>query len=186
MEALAKAQGAGDRFKESAVIYNYMRSIRQDYPRKVFRHNLWLQFLTKVCFGASDCWYWHGCRDNGGYGVLNGQKAHRVSWRLFFGEIPSGLFVLHKCDLPSCVNPNHLWLGTQKENMQDMVRKGRSNKNPTYGTKNKFCKYGYDVVLAIRSDFKTGNYSQHELARKYRMSVMQVHRIVKNKNRTRG
>ena len=80
---------------------------------------------------TKDCWEWVGCKTDGGYGrygrKIKLQKAHRISWTLINGEIPKGLFVLHKCDNPSCVKPEHLFLGTAKDNTQDMISKGRKS-----------------------------------------------------------
>lgn len=75
-----------------------------------------------------DCWLWIGA-NNGMYGKFNFAgicvSAHRVSWELHRGEIPEEMDVLHTCDTPLCVNPDHLWLGTKKDNQQDSIRKGR-------------------------------------------------------------
>ena len=79
----------------------------------------------------SGCWEWTGSTDGHGYGQISKgknispEKAHRTSWILHFGAIPSGLDVCHACDNPLCVNPKHLMLGTRMANMVDASRKGR-------------------------------------------------------------
>lgn len=88
------------------------------------------RFWSKVKkAGADDCWPWTGSLNNKGYGQIytksRGMLAHRVSWQLNRGPIPVGLFVLHRCDNPRCVNPDHLFTGTGIDNQQDSVRKGR-------------------------------------------------------------
>lgn len=84
---------------------------------------------------SSYCWKWIAAKNSKGYGLfkLDGRVntpnlAHRVAWTLVNGEIPKGSCCLHKCDNPECVNPDHLFLGTQSDNMKDMVAKGRQNK----------------------------------------------------------
>lgn len=87
---------------------------------------------------SGDCWLWTGAKGNQmGYGMfnLNGTKrAHRVSWEICFGSIPKGLCVLHKCDVPLCVNPDHLFLGSNADNSRDKVDKGRSAKGEKINT----------------------------------------------------
>lgn len=85
----------------------------------------------------TDCILWEKCKTDRGYGQVyfDGKMlyAHRVAYEKVHGPVPKGLYVMHRCDTPLCVNPDHLSVGTQKENLQDMVRKGRSNtgvKNP--------------------------------------------------------
>lgn len=84
---------------------------------------------------GSDCTIWTGSTDGHGYGQLwdvelgRPEKAYRVAWRIFNGKIPKGKFVLHHCDNPICVNPLHLFLGTQRDNMKDCYKKGRSIAN---------------------------------------------------------
>lgn len=79
---------------------------------------------------TDDCWIWDSPRrDKDGYGWFRpgGRRisTHRFSWLYHRGPIPEGMSVLHRCDRPYCVNPDHLWLGTQKDNVQDMMQKGR-------------------------------------------------------------
>lgn len=89
------------------------------------------RFWAKVEKGPG-CWLWTGAKNSRGYGQtasgLKGKSklAHRASYEHFYGPIPDGLYVLHRCDVPHCVNPQHLFVGTAADNMQDAVRKGRA------------------------------------------------------------
>lgn len=79
---------------------------------------------------VTDCWEWTASTNNIGYGMFRWETgimrtAHRVSYELFKGMIPKGKIVCHTCDNPKCVNPDHLWIGTNKDNYEDMKRKGR-------------------------------------------------------------
>lgn len=88
-------------------------------------------FLSKTR-KSRGCWQWLASKTRTGYGrmwINNGSfdSAHRVAYGLFVGRVPKGKCVLHSCDNPWCVNPKHLWLGTQAENNLDKIRKGRAN-----------------------------------------------------------
>lgn len=89
------------------------------------------RFNKKWKLAENGCWIWIGSSRDTCYGgfTLDGkrQQAHRVSWQLYRGEISNGQFVCHKCDVPSCVNPDHLFLGTHADNIKDSYDKGRSN-----------------------------------------------------------
>lgn len=80
---------------------------------------------------SSDCWLWTGAKDKKGYGKINiaGRyvQTHRASWMEFKGD-PGLRFVCHSCDTPACINPEHLFLGSQQDNMDDMVQKNRQGK----------------------------------------------------------
>jgi hypothetical protein len=94
------------------------------------------RFLPKVRKRRNGCHEWVACCSTNGYGVfrLNGKNvpAHRISWVLTYGEIQNNMQVLHKCDNPLCVNPNHLFLGTQKDNVIDMYAKKRDKYSNGY------------------------------------------------------
>jgi len=100
-------------------------------------HDLKKQWLKWAIAEYSDriqgsCWLWRRSKNSIGYGLIKvnykTEFAHRISYTVFKGPIPAGLCVCHTCDHPACVNPDHLWLGTRKQNSEDMVRKGRASR----------------------------------------------------------
>lgn len=99
----------------------------------------------------SGCWLWIGCCSKSGYGQIKDhyktKTAHRTSYELHIGEIPEGMLVCHKCDVPFCVNPNHLFIGTSRDNILDSVSKGR---HPHCETHNK-AKLTWENCDEIRS-----------------------------------
>jgi len=119
------------------------------------------------------CWNWIARKNPKGYGQFHLGKtiyqAHRASWVLYKGEIPEGLWVLHICDNPSCVNPNHLFLGTNDDNMKDMARKGRS----TRGERSHTCKINEDIVKEIRNSKETAK----QLSKKFGLSVYGIYQV---------
>lgn len=141
-----------------------------------------LRFYGKLAFGTSDCWYWRGSRNRLGYGqmvtTLGETKAHRVSWVLHHGPIPSGQHVLHRCDVRACVNPDHLFLGSHAENMADMVAKGRHVNSPKFGEDNPMSKLTRDQVRHIRELYRAGGFTMKQLADLNNVSVMTVQRAI--------
>lgn len=130
------------------------------------------------------CWVWTAAlRDHGYGGSWNGtraDKAHRVSWRLTNGEIPDGLNVLHKCDNRLCVRPEHLFLGTHRDNARDKEAKGRGN-HPI-GSEVWKAKLVEDQVLEIRQLLDTGEYLQREIAEMFGMSKPMISAINTRRN----
>lgn len=100
------------------------------------QNSLVFRFWDKVNRKVGDCWEWLGCFDTAGYGLIkesNGSrnchktyKAHRLSYMLFYGLIPDGLCILHKCNNTKCVNPEHLYAGTKLQNAHDRDRCGHT------------------------------------------------------------
>ena len=92
-----------------------------------------LDFLTRfwryVVKNEEGCWSWIGHKDENGYGRMSvlgkKQRGHRISYTIHFGKIPDKMFVCHRCDNPECTRPDHLFLGTNKDNMKDAYKKGR-------------------------------------------------------------
>lgn len=139
------------------------------------------RFMQKVRFGASECWYWVGFVDQLGYGVFKifgENKAHRAAHILFKGPIPAGMKVMHSCDTRCCVNPDHLQVGTQAENVADMHKKGRGKSVGLSGERNPMARATNEVVSAIRIAVANGA-KQIEMVRKYKLSPMTVSRIVR-------
>lgn len=141
-------------------------------------------FMARVEFEPnSGCWLWSGAPGSGGYGVVKydgrNQKAHRVSWALHTGAMPPrDRKVCHRCDTPACVNPGHLWLGTQQDNIADMVAKGR-HRAPSghFGTRSSVAVLDEERVWAIRHMLKLGLFGVNEIARGYDVSPMTISRI---------
>lgn len=105
----------------------------------------------------SGCWLWEGAVQANGYGVAGRKLAHRQSWEDHHGPIPEGMSVLHKCDVRSCINPDHMFLGTQQDNLADMRRKGRGvvPQSPA-GEAHHFAVLTVAVVKKMRADHASG------------------------------
>jgi len=163
------------------------------------------RFWAKVKISGG-CWEWQANRNPFGYGQIRiegiPRNSHRVSWELAHGPIPPKMRVLHKCDNPPCVRPDHLFLGTQADNMRDMVAKGRgltaeqqaairpasgdnhySRRNPELvrrGVNHHYAKLDDDKVRAIRNAYVDG-VSVPSLAREYVVSEASISNVIKRR-----
>lgn len=142
------------------------------------------RFMSKVQ-KTEQCWLWIGKKAKGGYGSFsaNGKSyiAHRFYYSLINGHIPDDIKACHKCDNPPCVNPDHIFLGTQSENLQDAVQKGRRR---TRGEDNGFSKLTTQQVIEIRRSYSSGSMIKAEIARKFNTSKTNVTRIINRESWT--
>lgn len=143
------------------------------------------RFLDKVDKQFRGCWEWKATRAGKlrhyGYFWINKkfQYAHRASYELYVGKIPKGKYVLHRCDNTICVRPSHLFLGTQKDNMRDMLNKGR--RVAPKGEANKGGgKLKNRDIMTIRSLYKPYQYTQKRLSKEFDVSEVMINRILNN------
>jgi len=143
-------------------------------PRRSFDEVFWDNVHK-----TPDCWLWTAGKTNGGYGKLTTYErvtklAHRISWEIHFGEVPEGLCVLHHCDNPSCVRPDHLFLGTLNDNKQDCVVKERHSRGEKVNTS----KLTEEQVKEIRQACAQGA-NKSELAKRYGVDRSSIFRIAR-------
>lgn len=175
-----------------------------------------IRFWSKVEKSDDGCWLWTGYQDEDGYGAMmirpmGGMiRVHRLSWVIEHGSVPDTFLVCHVCDVRNCVRPDHLFLGTPKDNIQDAAAKGRlltgdrhwlrqhperalrGEKSPRYGNPNKTgigrhngrAKLSDENVLAIRAEYQCGGVTLKMLAKKYGVSCGHVWKIVNKWNWT--
>lgn len=156
--------------------------------RDSFENRFW-----KHVHKTDGCWNWNGVTDESKQrGSMRRGRANEgsilvshVSWIIHNGEIPPGLFVLHHCDNGHCVRPDHLYLGTQKQNMLDAFKRGRHgfqrNRKVTVGENNPNAKLTWEMVRDIRSKHQGGS-TASELARFYQVTTVSIYHIVKNQS----
>ncbi len=140
------------------------------------------RFASKVSFAKTQggCWEWIASKNHKGYGRFDldgkARQAHRVSWQLFNGRpVPDGLCICHTCDNRGCVNPDHLWLGTNAENNADMMRKGRNNQPKMEASGRS--KLTRQDVLEIRALIESGEKTWREMAKSYGVGTSTIGHI---------
>lgn len=140
--------------------------------------------LSKRSFRDS-CWEWAGCLARNGYGFIrlwkSTQYVHRISFLHFKGSIPTGLEVCHTCDNRKCYNPEHLYVGTRSDNMQDAVRRGRHRAGSCRGEDSPVSKLTSSMVEGIRKRRLEG-LGYTALSREFGISRSQAFRIVKGES----
>lgn len=127
---------------------------------------------------SGTCHIWTGARDKDGYGFMKHKKkqrrAHRIAFTIENGPIPEGQLVLHKCDNPPCVNPEHLFLGLVQDNSDDMVNKNRQARGEGHGRS----KLTEDEVREIRDRYIYRKVTLHQLAEEYGVYYTVIHKVV--------
>lgn len=166
--------------QEATDIHGIAVITAADLPNEELRNEKAERRFWKRVTKTEGCWLWEGTI-RGGYGSLQVSRirtmAHRYSWSLKFGEIPKGAQILHKCDNPLCVNPDHLFPGTQGENIADMIEKDRQAK----GERNASSKLKETDVIEIRDKYASGVWSLSGLAADYGVSIHTVYMAVKHR-----
>lgn len=141
-----------------------MREYKRPNKYMTLDERFWFCVVRK---SNDECWEWTGTKTNRGYGNIeidgHAVGAHRLSYIIHFGEIPPNMDICHHCDNRGCVNPNHLFVGTNMDNVQDKIRKGRQ----PHGMNIKLSKLCDDDIPKIRSLYATGKYSQREIAKMF-------------------
>lgn len=130
---------------------------------------------------SDGCWLWTGELAGKGYGRMKfagvREHAHRMSWEFANGPVQAGLLVLHKCDTPACVRPDHLFLGTQKDNMRDMHAKGRAVQ--VRGEQHGRAKLTEEQARQLLAEYRAGGVTQKELADRYGLHPVYVNKMIK-------
>ena len=137
---------------------------------------------------SGDCWIWTGRIQNGGYGYFRAEGkrwlAHRASWVIHNGPVPShdshhGMCVLHVCDTPACTRPDHLFLGTQQQNIIDMRKKGRGTQPSNIGEAHPAAKLTESDVITLREQYaRGGRFEWMAAARKHGVSKRAIVKAV--------
>ena len=136
--------------------------------------------MIRIHKNDNGCWDWTGAKFSSGYGQVRwGGKilrTNRVSYEMFMGKIPRGMHVCHKCDRPICVNPEHLFIGTAKDNTQDSIKKGRANREKGVDRYN--AKLDELKVRNIRELFHHGTMTKMQLSKAFGVNYKTILQII--------
>jgi hypothetical protein len=154
-------------------------------PRSDFGSQEYIR--AKADITVSDCWLWKGQYDKDGYGKYRlstkspWTKAHRASFIAFKGSIPDGLLVLHHCDNRSCVNPEHLYVGTANNNYQDMITRNRRVENLVglVASREKRRKLTPTLITQVRTAYKNKGITRNQLASSFGVSKATIDRALR-------
>lgn len=134
--------------------------------------------LERRVVDANGCWLWQGAISDNGYGTIytgsRYRRVHRVSYETFVGLIPPGKNICHRCDVRHCINPDHLFAGTQVENLADAKRKGRH----THGDSHPMVRLSEADIKQIRAIYSAGKRNQYELASDFGVRQQTISKIV--------
>lgn len=149
------------------------RVLDKDYEERIK-----VKILENIKIDGKGCWLWQGTKHRQGYGLISYNRKpsllHRVSWIVYIGELPKGMKICHSCDVPSCCNPSHLFLGTQKDNINDANKKGRL-KPGILPIRNKL---NWDQVQEIKRLHSIG-INRKELRQKFHVSQTCIAKILR-------
>jgi hypothetical protein len=158
----------------------------EDWQQSLYPDSILVKFWSRAVVGEPDeCWEWIAGRySHGEYGTFyvghgRHEGAHRFAYTAEVGPIPAGMEVCHRCDVPLCVNPRHLFVATHAENMHDMSVKGRNSKPGVWGTACWQAKLNDDLVREIRARYANGEGSQRVLGLEYGVTQTLIGMVVR-------
>jgi hypothetical protein len=162
-----------EKSKSCGCLKSEQQSLRMKEMRLQQSGSLQDRFFARFVKLKNGCWQWRAHTDKDGYGVLPGDRkntrAHRLSYELHKGQISDGFVICHHCDNPGCVNPDHLFVGTSKDNAQDALQKGRAY----VGEKNGRSKLTKENIIEILSSELNGV----QLAQKFGVTRSTINRV---------
>jgi hypothetical protein len=167
--------------KKSERFKNYSLNHKHDYNMIIKNKSKIIERIKNNINinNKTGCWEWKLRRDKDGYASINlggnRERCSRISYQIYKGQIPNKMLVCHTCDNPPCVNPDHLFIGTHKDNMDDMVSKGKNKK----GTNNGRHKLNNNMIKEIKKLYPIK--SMPTLAKMYNVSVVNISSIIRGK-----